>query len=81
MRSRESLALVRTLSGHERQVLAVAVPRTYATPFQAPMTAPEGVRGKTGREARTLSGHENRVTAVAVTLDGRYAVSGSWTAP
>jgi WD40 repeat protein len=76
--SRESPALVRTLTGHEDWVTAVAV-------------APDGRRVLSGgydgtlrvwdlhagQLLRTIAGHETSVNAVAVTPDGRQALSAS----
>jgi len=76
--SRESRALVRTLSGHGRGVLAVAITpdgeRVISGSYDGTLKIWDTA---TGEEVRTLSGHEGGVLAVAITPDGERVISGS----
>ena len=71
--------LLRTLSGHTREVQGVAVTADGRLAVSASGDQTLKVWDLvTGQQRRTLGGHTDKVTAVAVTPDGRLAVSTSW---
>jgi len=70
--------LVRTITGHLGQVLAIAITRDDRYLISAGGDCTIKVWDfATGQLVRTLEGHKSFVNAVAVTEDGRYIVSGS----
>jgi len=75
---RESASLLRTLTGHRRYVMAVAVSRDG----QAISGSADGTLKiwdpATGRLLQTLAAHEEAVRAVALTPDGQCAISASF---
>jgi WD40 repeat protein len=76
--SRESRELIRTLSGHEDWVCALAVSSDSRHAFSG--SGDNTLRSwdlRTGELLRTFTGHEDKVSAVAVSSDGRRALSGS----
>ncbi|HKI17804.1 MAG TPA: WD40 repeat domain-containing protein, partial [Isosphaeraceae bacterium] len=75
--SLESPALVRTLSGHGRQVRALAVTGDGRVVSGSDDGTVKLWDLNSGQEQSTLSGHGGRVRALAVTGDGRV-VSGSY---
>jgi len=77
---RESTSLARTLVGHSRYVMAVAVTQDgWAVSGSADGTLKVWDLA-TGRLVRTLAAHEESVRDVAVTPDGRRAISASFDA-
>jgi WD40 repeat protein len=76
--SRESRELIRTLSGHEDWVCALAL-----SPDSRHVLSGSGDCTlrlwdlRTGQLLRTFTGHEGKVSAVAMSPDGRHALSGS----
>ncbi|MCP4591867.1 MAG: hypothetical protein GY842_14115 [bacterium] len=71
--------LLRTLTGHTDQVIAVAVTPDGRRAVSASADHTLKVWDlESGEELRTLTGHTFRVWAVAVTPDGRRAVSASY---
>jgi hypothetical protein len=76
--SRESKAMVRTLTGHTYFVEAVVVTADGRLAVSASADKTLKVWDlTTGQAVRTLAGHKDWVTGVAVTADGRWAVSAS----
>src|SRR5262249_15092192 len=75
---RESLALVRILTGHRRPLRAVAVSPDGRHIITGSYDRTAAVWDlATGQRLRELTGHRASVRAVAVSPDGRYAVTGS----
>jgi WD40 repeat protein len=83
LRSADSKAVVRTLSGHSGRVNDLAFSADGA--FLAAAAGEPGVKGEVrlwktadGALLRTLQGHEDAVYAVAVSPDGKLVASGSY---
>ena len=68
-----------TLTGHENEVVAVALTPDGKRAVSASWDSTLKVWNlEQGSELHTLAGHENAVVAVALTPDGNRAVSASW---
>ena len=71
--------LLRTLSGHKKDVCAVAFSPNGR--WLASASRDNSVKLwnlLSGQEARTLTGHHDAVTSLAFSPDGRWLASGSW---
>jgi WD40 repeat protein len=75
---RESASLLRTLVGHRRYVMAVAVSRDGRAISGSADGTLKVWDPATGRLLQTLAAHEEAVRAVALTPDGRCAISASF---
>jgi WD40 repeat protein len=76
--SRESRELVRTLSGHEDWVCALAVSSDSRHVLSGSGDCTLRLWDlRTGQVLRTFTGHEGKVSGVALSPDGRRALSGS----
>ena len=77
----EKLTLLRTLTGHRRGVLSVAISADGQTLVSGSWDNTINVWDlSAGKEIRTLSNHTNYVLSVALSADGGTLVSGSWDA-
>lgn len=76
--SRASLALLRTLHGHDERISGVAIDhrnqRVISSSYDQRVKVWDIV---TGRSLRTFGGHRDYVTAIAMADDGRLAISAS----
>jgi hypothetical protein len=76
---RESAALVRLLTGHQREVRSVAVSPDGRHAVSGSSDGTVAVWDlQTGERLRTLAGHQGEVRSVVVSPGGRHAVSGSF---
>jgi len=75
---RESASLLRTLVGHRRYVMAVAVSQDGRAISGSADGTLKVWDPATGRLLQTLAAHEEAVRAVALTPDGRCAISASF---
>jgi WD40 repeat protein len=72
-------ALVRTLTGHQSFVSAVAITSDNKYVISASCDNTLKVwNWQTGEQLRTLTGHSGSVNAVVITSDNKYAISASW---
>ncbi|NMG21658.1 beta-propeller domain-containing protein [Brasilonema bromeliae] len=71
-------ALLRTLSGHNNEVRAIALTPDGKYVISGSLDSTLKVwNWQTGEEVRTLRGHDEEVRAIALTPDGKYVISGS----